>query len=135
MRSVSTFNTGKNLMRYPSFLCATDRGNILVSDDGSHSVYCITPEGDVVFTYTPTGERRLSGPRGITTTSTGHILVADCWAHEVVLLTPAGEFVRDLLTSHDGLQDPYGLMFCDCKLYVVETSGDAVKVFNCSIPQ
>ncbi|XP_048253164.1 E3 ubiquitin-protein ligase TRIM71-like [Haliotis rufescens] len=135
MRSVSTFNTGKNLMRYPSFLCATDRGNILVSDAGLHSVCYITPEGDVVFTYTPTGGSRLVGPQSITTTSTGHILVADYWAHKVILMTPAGEFVRDLLTSQDGLQDPYGLMYCDCKLYVAECYGDAVKVFNCSIPQ
>ncbi|XP_046346177.2 uncharacterized protein LOC124127995 isoform X2 [Haliotis rufescens] len=135
MRSVSRFNTGKNLICNPCYLCATDRGNILVSDACSHSVYCITPEGDVVFTYTPTGERRLRGPRGITNTSTGHILVADTRAHRVVLLTPTGEFVRDLLTSQDGLQNPCGLMFCDCKLYVAEYRADAVKEFNCSIPQ
>ncbi|XP_071078584.1 E3 ubiquitin-protein ligase TRIM56-like [Haliotis cracherodii] len=135
MRSVGRFNFGKNLICNPSCLCATDRGNILVSDAGSQSVYCITPEGDAVFTYTPTGGSRLVGPQSITTTSTGHILVAGYWAHKVVLLTPAGEFVRDLLTSQDGLQYPYGLMFCDCKLYVVEHYEDAVKEFNCSIPQ
>ncbi|XP_046346282.2 uncharacterized protein LOC124126798 isoform X2 [Haliotis rufescens] len=135
IRSVSRFDSGKSLIDDPGYLCATDRGNILVSDAGSQSVYCITPEGDFVFTYTPTGERRLGGPRGITTTSTGHILVADYLAHKVVLLTAAGEFVRDLLTSQDGLQYPCGLMFCDSKLYVVEYYGDAVKVFNCSIPQ
>ncbi|XP_048244421.1 protein wech-like isoform X1 [Haliotis rufescens] len=135
MRSVSRFNSGENLICKPCFLCATDRGNILVSDIDADSVYCITPEGDVVFTYTPTGERRLRRPQGITTTSTGHILVADSWAHKVVLLTPAGEFVTDLLTSQDGLQNPCGLMFCDCKLYGVEDNGDTVKVFNCSIPQ
>ncbi|XP_048244473.1 probable E3 ubiquitin-protein ligase MID2 [Haliotis rufescens] len=135
MRSVSRFNSGKNLICHPFCLCATDRGNILVSDSGSHSVYCITPEGDVVFTYTPTGESRLSLPRGITTTSTGHILVADYLAHKVVLLTPAGEFVRDLLTLQDGIRYPCGLMFCDCKLYVGEVEGGVVKVFNCRIPQ
>ncbi|XP_071078599.1 E3 ubiquitin-protein ligase TRIM56-like [Haliotis cracherodii] len=135
MRSVSRFNSGKNLICSPSYLCATDKGNILVSDIGSQSVYCITPEGDVVFTYTPTGERRLSLPRGITTTSTGHILVADLSANKVILLTAAGEFVRDLPTSQDGLNNPRGLMFCNCKLYVVEHYEDAVKVFNCSIPQ
>ncbi|XP_071079582.1 E3 ubiquitin-protein ligase TRIM56-like isoform X2 [Haliotis cracherodii] len=133
MRSVSRFKSGKNLICKPNFLCATDRGNILVSDSGS--VYCITPEGDVVFTYTPTGDRRLGKPQGITTTSTGHILVTDKGAHKVILLTPAGEFVRDLLTSQDGLQYPHGLMFCDCKLYVGEHFEDTVKEFNCSIPQ
>ncbi|XP_071079716.1 uncharacterized protein [Haliotis cracherodii] len=134
MRSVSTPDTGQKFICNPEFLCPSDMGNILVSDAGSHSVYCITPEGDVVFTYTPKGEKRLSLPQGITTTSTGHILVADYPAHRVILLTAAGEFVRDLLTSQDGLQYPHGLMFCDCKLYVGEYSGDAVKVFTCSTP-
>ncbi|XP_046346172.2 uncharacterized protein LOC124126712 [Haliotis rufescens] len=135
MRSVSTLDTEKNLICNPSFLCATDRGDILLSDAVSQSVYYITQGGDAVFTYTLTGERGLSLPRGITTTSTGHILVADYLAHKVILLTPAGKFVRDLLTSQGGLQYPYGLMFCDCKLYVGEYSGGAVKVFTCSIPQ
>ncbi|XP_071078573.1 E3 ubiquitin-protein ligase TRIM56-like [Haliotis cracherodii] len=135
MRSVSRFNSGENLICKPCFLCATDRGDILLSDIDSDSVYCITPEGDVVFTYTPTGVRGLRRPQGITTTSTGHILVADSWAHKVILLTPAGKFVTDLLTSQDGIRYPCGLMFCDCKLYVVEGNGDAVKEFNCSIPQ
>ncbi|XP_048244458.1 uncharacterized protein LOC125376741 [Haliotis rufescens] len=93
MRSISRFNSGENLICNPSCLCATDRGNILVSDIGTDSVYCITPEGEAVFTYTPSGERRLIEPLGITTTSTGHILVADFWGPKVVLLTPAGTYV------------------------------------------
>ncbi|XP_048244464.1 uncharacterized protein LOC124116820 isoform X2 [Haliotis rufescens] len=122
MRSVSTFNSGENLICNPSFLCASGRGNILVSDAGLDSVYCITPEGDVVFTYTPTGERRLREPRGITTTSTGHILVVDYPTHKVILLTPAGKFVRDLLTSQDGLQYPYGICHDGNTLYVCTES-------------
>ncbi|XP_071079111.1 E3 ubiquitin-protein ligase TRIM56-like [Haliotis cracherodii] len=118
MRSLSRFKSGKNLICNPSFLCPTDRGNILVSDAGSHSVYCITPEGDTVFTYTPTGERGLGSTQGITTTSTGHILVADYPTHKVILLTPAGEFVRDLLTSQDGLHDPYGICHDGNTVYV-----------------
>ncbi|XP_071079279.1 probable E3 ubiquitin-protein ligase MID2 [Haliotis cracherodii] len=122
MRSVSRFNTGKNLICKPSFLCATDRGNILVSASGLGSVYCITPEGDVVFTYTPTGERRLGSSRGITTTSTGHILVADSLPHRVILLTPAGEFVRDLLTSQDEIANSYGICHYGNMLYVCTES-------------
>ncbi|XP_071079811.1 E3 ubiquitin-protein ligase TRIM33-like [Haliotis cracherodii] len=135
IRTVSRFNSGKNLICNPGYLCPTDSGTILVSDSGSGCVYCITPEGDVVFTYTPTGERGLGSTQGITTTSTGHILVAEYLGHKVILLTPAGEFVRDLLTSQDGIRYLCSLMFCDCKLYVVEYNGNVVKVFNCSIPQ
>ncbi|XP_048244465.1 uncharacterized protein LOC124116820 isoform X3 [Haliotis rufescens] len=118
MRSVSRFNSGKNLICKPCYLCATDRGDVLVSDAGTDSVYCITPEGDVVFTYTHTGERGLGGPVGITTTSTGHILVADYSTHKVILMTAAGEFVRDLLTSQDEIAYPYGIRHDGNTLYV-----------------
>ncbi|XP_046559813.1 E3 ubiquitin-protein ligase TRIM56-like [Haliotis rubra] len=127
IRSVRKFNSGKNLIRDPRFLCTTGEGNILVSD--TRSVYCITPHGDVVFTCT--GARSLREPRGIATTSTGHILVADSGTRMVILLTATGEFVRDLLTSQFETGKPYGLFVCGHKLYVSQEDR-CVIIFNSS---
>ncbi|XP_071080204.1 E3 ubiquitin-protein ligase TRIM56-like [Haliotis cracherodii] len=127
LKSISALSTGDNLISRPRFLCSTNEGNILVSDGGC--VYCITPEGDVVFIYNPKGDRRLRGPQGMTTTSTGHIFVADNWADKVVLLTAAGGFVRDLLTSQDGIEKPFGLFLCGQKLYVAQQN-ETVKVYT-----
>ncbi|XP_046559869.1 tripartite motif-containing protein 3-like [Haliotis rubra] len=131
LKSHSILNRGKTIN--PWFLSATTDGNILVSDVGSHSVYCITPHGDVVFTSTGGGSLR--EPRGIATTSTGHILVADSGTRMVILLTATGKFVRNLLTSQSEILHPYGLFLCGHKLFVMEYNRDAVKVFTGSTPQ
>ncbi|XP_046552221.1 E3 ubiquitin-protein ligase TRIM56-like [Haliotis rubra] len=76
---------------------------------GTNSVVCLTPEGDVVFNYRPTGDSALKVPRGITSTSTGDILVTDYSQHRVIHLTESGQFVRNILTSQDGVKNPLGL--------------------------
>ncbi|XP_048249123.1 tripartite motif-containing protein 2-like [Haliotis rufescens] len=129
LRTFSGHNTGKNLIREPWFLSTTNKGNILVSDGGSGSVFCVTLEGEVVFTYTPTGGRELKRPRGITTTSTGHILVADYWTERLVLLTKTGEFIKDLLMSKDGAESLCGVFLHGTRLFVTESS-QRVKVFE-----
>ncbi|XP_071079227.1 E3 ubiquitin-protein ligase TRIM56-like [Haliotis cracherodii] len=131
LRSISTLNAVENLLCGPRFLCATPRGHILVSNDDSNFLYCMTPEGKAVFTYRLTREAAMRGPRGITTTRTGHILVADKWTNKETLLTAAGEFVRDLLTSEDGIEQPYGLSVHGDKLFVTQRN-TTVKVFHCS---
>ncbi|XP_048253819.1 uncharacterized protein LOC125381211 [Haliotis rufescens] len=75
LRSISPLHSGNNILQSPSYLCTTRKGDILVSDWGSRCIVCLTPGGDVVFTYSPTGDTALKWPRGITSTSTGDILV------------------------------------------------------------
>ncbi|XP_071116547.1 uncharacterized protein [Haliotis cracherodii] len=109
LRSINPVHSGKNMLQYPNFLCTTRTGNILVSDYSSMCVLCLTPEGDVVFTYPSTGDTTLTGLRGITSTSTGDILVADNSQHNVVHLTESGHFVRHFLIADDGVYTPCGM--------------------------
>ncbi|XP_048253357.1 tripartite motif-containing protein 2-like [Haliotis rufescens] len=109
LRSISPLHKGNNILQYPNFLCTTRTGNILVSDGGTKCVVCLTPEGDVVFTYSPTGDKALKSPYGITSTSTGGILVTDYSLNRVIHLTESGQFVKHLLTSKDGIQSPHGI--------------------------
>ncbi|XP_046559840.1 tripartite motif-containing protein 2-like [Haliotis rubra] len=129
LQTFSGHNTGQNLLREPWFLSTTINGNILVSDGGSGSVYCITREGGLVFAYTPTGDRELKRPRGITTTNTGYILVADYWTERLVLLTQTGEFIKDLLMSQNGAESLCGVFLHSTRLFVTESS-QKVKVFE-----
>ncbi|XP_048253267.1 uncharacterized protein LOC124120680 [Haliotis rufescens] len=75
LRSISPLQNGINILKRPNYLCTTRTGNILVSDGGTECFVCLTPEGDVVFTYSPTGDTALKYPQGITSTSTSDILV------------------------------------------------------------
>ncbi|XP_048253358.1 tripartite motif-containing protein 2-like [Haliotis rufescens] len=132
LRSISPLQNGSNILQYPEFLCTTRTGNILVSDGGTKRVACLTPEGDVVFTYSPTGDTALNCPHGITSTSTGDILVTDYFLHRVIHLTESGQFVKHLLTSQDGIQNPRGI-YVDVRgrVYVCLKEG-VIQSFLCS---
>ncbi|XP_067651000.1 tripartite motif-containing protein 3-like [Haliotis asinina] len=109
LRSINPLHKGNNILRHPDFLSTTRTGNILVSDGGTKCIVCLTPEGDMMFNYTPTGDTALECPRGITSTSTGDILVTDYSLHRVIHLTESGQFVQNLLTSKDGIHYPHGM--------------------------
>ncbi|XP_048254672.1 protein wech-like [Haliotis rufescens] len=109
LRSICPDQPSRCILEYPFFLCTTRTGHILVSFSGSTCVVCLTPEGDVVFTYSPTRDTALKNQLGITSTSTGDILVTDHHLHRVLHLTESGQFVRNMLTSQDGVQYPRGV--------------------------
>ncbi|XP_046543626.1 uncharacterized protein LOC124253824 [Haliotis rubra] len=136
LRSISPLHKGNRILQYPDFLSTTMTGNILVSDCGTNCVVCLTPEGDVVFSYSPTGDTALKCPQGITSTVTGDILVTDCSLHRVIHLTESGQFVRNILTEEGGVTcpagvcvDPYGYM------YVCLRTEGPIKVFTCNHSQ
>ncbi|XP_048239480.1 tripartite motif-containing protein 2-like isoform X1 [Haliotis rufescens] len=124
LKSVNT-----DVIRNPDYIHVTSNNNLIVSEGGVKSLVSVTSEGEAVFTYTPTGDRALTGPQGITTTSTGDILLVDWASHKVIQLTESGRFVRDVLTQQDGLSCPRGICLDgDGFLYV--TCDPYVKVFT-----
>ncbi|XP_046360438.2 E3 ubiquitin-protein ligase Midline-1-like [Haliotis rufescens] len=129
LRSITPVHHGNNILRYPNFLSTTGTGNILVSDSGTACVMCLTPGGDVVFTYSPTGDT-LTVPRGISSTSTGDILVTYDALDRVIHLTESGQFVRNILTSRDGVWYPYGLCISEQQIYVCHVMTREIKVFK-----
>ncbi|XP_067651270.1 uncharacterized protein [Haliotis asinina] len=129
MRSIKPVHNGYSMLQNPSYLCTSREGNILVSDWESKCVVCLTPGGDVVFTYSPIGATALGRPVGITTTSTGDILVVDYSLDRVIHLTESGMFVRTILTSRDGIQYPSGLCL-DGRGYMYVCMSNVVKVFS-----
>ncbi|XP_046361744.2 protein wech-like [Haliotis rufescens] len=130
LKSISPLQNGNNILQSPYFLCTTRTGNILVSDQGSKCVVCLTPEGDVVFTFRPTGDTALTWPRGITSTSTGDILVTDFTQHKVIHLTESGQFVRNILRDQGGIVKPSGVEVDGCgRMYVCMYDQAVVKIF------
>ncbi|XP_048239059.1 RING finger protein 207-like [Haliotis rufescens] len=126
-RILRSINTG--VIGNPEYIHVTRNNNLIVSEEAVKSLVCVTSEGDVVFTYTPTGVRALTRPWGVTTSSSGDILLVDQYSNKVIQLTESGQFVRDVLTQQDGLNCPLGACLDgDGLLYV--TSDRYVKVFN-----
>ncbi|XP_046554966.1 uncharacterized protein LOC124264268 [Haliotis rubra] len=106
LRSISSRHKGNSILQDPDFLSTTLTGNILVSDRGTKCVVCLTPEGDLVFSYSPTGDTALESSHGITSTDTGDILVTDYSLHRVIHLTESGQFVRNILTEEGDIDLP-----------------------------
>ncbi|XP_046573321.1 uncharacterized protein LOC124281329 [Haliotis rubra] len=130
MRSICPLHYGNSILRYPNFLCTNGTGNILVSDSGTACVLCVTPKGEVVFTYCPTDDTAPRVPRGITSAGTGDILVSYDSLDRVIHLTKSGQFVRNTLTSRDGVWYPYGLCISDHLLYVCHVMTREIRVFK-----
>ncbi|XP_048255045.1 protein wech-like [Haliotis rufescens] len=129
LKSICPGQPSRYILKNPLYLCTTRTGNTLVFDWGSTCVVCLTPEGDVVFTYSPSGDKVLKYPLGITSTSTGDILVTDNNLHRVLHLTESGQFVRNILTSQDGVWNPCGVCVGGRGRIYVCTSHE-VKVFT-----
>ncbi|XP_046574952.1 uncharacterized protein LOC124282944, partial [Haliotis rubra] len=133
LKSIKPIDSGKEIIQSPSFLCTTGTRNILVSDDSSRRVLCLTAEGDVVFTYPTPGHTTLRYPRGITSASTGDILVTDYGEHTVAHLTESGQFVRNILTKDDGVSYPHGVCVDGRgRVYIGNYRSGEIKVFSFS---
>ncbi|XP_071092424.1 uncharacterized protein [Haliotis cracherodii] len=131
LRSICPLQKGHDILQRPDFLCTTRTGNILVSDNGSQCVMCLTPEGNVVFEYSPTGYTGLVCPYGITCASTGDILVADHSKCRVIYLTERGKFVKELMTSQDYMSNPLGMCTDEKgRMYVCQMYG-VIQTFLC----
>ncbi|XP_046571347.1 uncharacterized protein LOC124279563 [Haliotis rubra] len=96
------------LFHISAYLFVNNSGNIVVSDGSTHSMFCMTPDGDVVWKHDPSRSTPSVGyTGGIVQTNTGDILVSgENGGNKVMLLTGTGEFVRDVLTADNGLQTP-----------------------------
>jgi DNA-binding beta-propeller fold protein YncE len=131
MRSIDTHNNTP-LFAFPWYICVHPEGHLLVSDYGKNSVICVTSQGQVVWKYTPTGDRALGFPQGITTTPTGDVLLVDKSSNKIIQLSGSGQFVREILTSQDGINRPRGLYLNKHNsLFVCEENGQ-VKQFKLS---
>ncbi|XP_046338203.2 uncharacterized protein LOC124119653 [Haliotis rufescens] len=124
---LKSINTG--VIKNPSYIHVTRNNNLIFSDAAVKSLVSATCDGEVVFTYTPSGDKALKCPWGVTTSSTGDILLVDRDTKRVIQLTESGQFVRDVLTQHDRLECPLGICLDDDGLLYV-TSDDHVKVFT-----
>ena len=84
---------------------------ILVSDFGNDCVKVFDERGHCLGIIGRDGPRgtKLSRPRGVCCDSRGNILVADSGHNRINVYSPDGQFIQHILTSKDGLYNPYGL--------------------------
>ncbi|XP_071082893.1 uncharacterized protein [Haliotis cracherodii] len=129
LRSIQAEDIGQDLLQEPDFLCSTTDGNILVSDSGSKSLFCMTPYGAVVFVYSHTEATSRDRPGGVTVTTSGHISFVDDKVHTLVQLTEKGEVVMKTAMPDESKDNCFGLC-SDEEHFYIAVRDKHVHVYN-----
>ncbi|XP_078701913.1 uncharacterized protein LOC144927932 [Branchiostoma floridae x Branchiostoma belcheri] len=125
---VRSFRYPGDEMRYPRYITVDGKGNILVSDWDSHSIYMYDDSGKFLLKFggSRSGEGQLRSPGGICTDSSGHIIVADWGNQRVQMFTRHGEYVWTIETGFK----PYGVAVGpEGQLVVTELDSDSVNIY------
>ena len=70
-------------------------------------------------------------PLGVAVDKCGHVLVADGYKGNIVLLSNQGEYIRQLITSKEGLETPCALAVDkDDQLVITDAESEEIKVFS-----
>ena len=100
---------GSYLFNSPNNITVSASGEkIFVADRNTDTVTCLTPSGTVIYTYK---DGDMTWPRGLICDSGDNVLVCSQYSNNVHTISPDGNKYHTLLTSQDGLRDPYSIAY------------------------
>ena len=108
---------------------------VVVSDSNNHCLKVFDSSGNFLrkIGSEGSGDGQLKFPRGVCTDYDGNIIVADRNNDRVSQFSMNGTFIQHLLTSKDGIKDPYAVAISITKNLVVTEGGAeraSLKVFQ-----
>jgi len=117
------------LLQQPSFVCTTPSGSFVISDLSKGMLLTVSRSLEVESGFQLDNEAHLESSRGVAANADGDIFVVDYRQKKVKIFSCRGQFLKDFLTSDDGLKYPYGVCFDDKgRIYV--TDGGVIKIFS-----
>ena len=118
---------------WPVCIVRDDDGNLYVTDEGTHRITVLTPDGDVVRVWGEhgSGADQLDGPSGISFDADGNVLVADTKNHRIQRFSKKGQHLDGWgsFGSEPGQFDmPWGVTVDDeGDVYVADWRNDRVQ--------
>ena len=88
-------------------VCPSTR-KLFITDDGTDTVSCLMTDGTVVYQYK---DAELRGPRGVCVDGGGNAIVCGRHSHNVQVIRADGTKCCTLLTSQDGVSDPFSVAY------------------------
>jgi hypothetical protein len=130
------FNLGDPLSPVQQFNCpryvhVSDFHDIIVCDSGSHSIKVFDQHGTFKFAFGLYGrqEGAFKSPHGVTSDGQGNIIVADHYNDRIALFSKEGHFLRNIVSSEDGLYHPQGVALSrDMDLFVTHGKSKATEI-------
>ena len=100
---------GTYMFTEPDYIAVNKSGDkIFVSDSNTDTVTCMSVDGRVIYAYKNDSMR---APSGLLCDSEDNILVCSERCHNVQVLRADGKRHSTLLTTRDGLKDPYSIAY------------------------
>ena len=108
-RCLGTNPDGTYLFSSPNYITVSASGEkIFVSDAETYTITCLTSSGTVIYMYKDDDMR---WPRGLICDSGDNVLLCSQYSNNVHTISPDGNKYHTLLTSKDGLSQPYSIAY------------------------
>ena len=127
-KSIAFDTDGISLFTEPKFLSTTlDGAFLLVSDYRKDSLFCLTADGRVIFTYTG-----MKSPSGVTTDERNNTHVVSFFGTERIhKLSPTGEKLDGLPADENDTLFPHGICYRKKdRLLLVTSEADNLELFT-----
>ena len=100
---------GSNMFRWPHYVAVSRSGDkIFVSDNHTHTVTCLTGDGNIVYQYR---DSELRWPHGFLVDDNDNVIVCGWGSDTVQVITSAGEKHKTLLSKKDVIYWPRCVSF------------------------
>jgi len=126
------FGKGPGEFMWPSAICVTPEGRILVSDEYLNKVIVFSDEGTYLEEWGEFGstEGKLDSPSGLVLNDQEELFVSDTYNHRIQVFTLSGKFIRSF-GGPESLNMPWRMSIGpDQNLYIADWGNDRVCVFS-----
>ena len=110
-RNIGDSLDGQYMLKSPNFLVVSKSSKrIFLSDDVTSTVTCMSLEGDIIYQCK---DSELKGLAGLYVDAHDNAVVCDTDSARVISITQNGRQYGDLVSSTDGLSQPYSIAYRD----------------------
>ena len=128
---IATTLNNKEMFEHPYSIAVNPlTGDVIVGDDYKQRVVALSPDGRVLWRYSPTGDRHFF-PCSIAVDSEGYIFIADLYNEKVYMLDSSGKHLKVLLSRGEGLKGGPGAIAVDGRGHLVVADEErTLRVFK-----
>ena len=127
-----SFGDGPGQFMWPSAICVTSDGQVIIADEHLNKVMVFTSGGDFIEEWGTlgSGEGFLDTPSGLAVNEKNELFVSDTYNHRLQVFSTSGHFLRSF-GQNEGLEMPWRLSLGpDENVYVADWGNDRICVYT-----